>query len=78
MPATKEAGGALLLSACRELMESGAAAGSQPIIEWCPPEVKAAMSVWPAPGSQGALAQRLKNVFDPHRVLSPGRFQGGI
>jgi glycolate oxidase FAD binding subunit len=78
LPAMNEAGGAVLLAACRKLMESGAAAGAQPMIEWCPPEVKAAMSVWPAPGSERDLVQRLKNVFDPHRVLSPGRFQGGI
>ena len=78
LPPESEAGGALLLAACRELMESGTAAGAQPMIEWCPPEVKAAMSVWPPPGSARALAERLKSVFDPHRVLSPGRFQGGI
>lgn len=78
LPPESGAGGALLLAACRDLMESGRSACAQPMIEWCPPEVKAAMNVWPAPGSERALAERLKNVFDPHRVLSPGRFQGGI
>jgi len=77
--ANSDAGAASrIVPACRELMDSSVAAGAQPMIEWCPLEVKAAMSVWPAPGSERALAQRLKNVFDPHAVLAPGRFQGGI
>jgi glycolate oxidase FAD binding subunit len=78
LPPKNEASSAMLLAACRELMESGVPVGVQPMIEWCPREVKAAINVWPAPGSEQTLAQRLKNVFDPHRMLSPGRFQGGI
>jgi len=42
--------------------------------EW---QVKAAVDVWgPVRGLD--LMRRVKDQFDPHRVLSPGRFVGGI
>jgi len=49
------------------------------MLEWCPAEVKRAVGdVWGAPRKDFALMQRVKNVFDPQNVLSPGRFAGGI
>jgi glycolate oxidase FAD binding subunit len=42
-----------------------------------PPEVKEAVDVWgPVRGLD--LMRRVKEQFDPNRVLSPGRFVGGI
>ncbi len=76
LPGTGSANGRL--AACREVMEASAAAGARPMIEWCPVDVKRAVNVWPAAGDEQALAQRLKNVFDPHGILAPGRFMGGI
>src|ERR1019366_1562911 len=53
--------------------------GAQAMLEWCPAEVKrAAGSVW-GPGRQDfTLMARVKNVFDPHNILGPGRFAGEI
>jgi glycolate oxidase FAD binding subunit len=67
-----------LAAACQELMAAVTEAGGRPMIEWCPLELKREMSVWPPAGGEQELAQRLKNVFDPHGILAPGRFQGGI
>ena len=66
------------LAACKEVMDAGNTNGGRSMIEWCPANVKREMSVWPAAGDNQALAQRLKNVFDPHGILAPGRFLGGI
>jgi hypothetical protein len=52
--------------------------GALPAIERCPLDVKAALDVWPPPGPENEIAQRLKRVFDPREILSPGRFRGGI
>jgi glycolate oxidase FAD binding subunit len=49
------------------------------MLEWCPPEVKRlAGGVWGPARPDFALMQRVKHVFDPQNVLSPGRFAGGI
>ncbi|MDP9353672.1 MAG: FAD-binding oxidoreductase, partial [Chloroflexota bacterium] len=42
------------------------------------PEVKAAVDVWGSVGNSLPLMQRVKHQFDPERILSPGRFVGGI
>jgi glycolate oxidase FAD binding subunit len=50
---------------------------AQAMLEWCQAEVKRVLgSAW-GPGRQDfALMQRVKSVFDPQSVLSPGRFAG--
>jgi glycolate dehydrogenase FAD-binding subunit len=67
-----------LLSCSRELMDPCLTSGTAPIIERCPQEIKNTLGVWPPAGSEGELALRLKHVFDPQSILSPGRFRGGI
>ncbi len=50
---------------------------AQAMLEWCPSEVKrAAGGVWGPARQDFALMRRIKNVFDPQNVLSPGRFAG--
>ena len=63
---------------CREAMNLCLTSGAAPMIERCPQGLKAALSIWPPAGGEHEVAQRLKQVFDPHGVLSPGRFRGGI
>ena len=49
------------------------------MLEFCPAEVKLAVGgVWGASRKDFELMQRVKHSFDPHGVLSPGRFAGGI
>ena len=39
-------------------------------------ELKRAVGVWGAPGPEVGLMQKVKMVFDPERILSPGRLYG--
>jgi glycolate oxidase FAD binding subunit len=65
-----------LPSCGRELMELCIRSGAAPMIERCPLEIKKALAIWPPPGAEHEIAQRLKRVFDPQGILSPGRFRG--
>ena len=52
---------------------------AQAMLEWCPTEVKRAVGdVWGPERKDFELMHRVKSVFDPQNVLSPGRFAGGI
>jgi glycolate oxidase FAD binding subunit len=48
------------------------------VVEWCPTALKRRIALWGEPREDFALMQRVKDVFDPHRVLAPGRFCGGL
>ena len=52
--------------------------GDYAVLESAPLEVRRRMSVWGAPLPEWKLAERIKQVFDPGRVLNRGRFVGGI
>lgn len=66
------ANGVLQLNAISE-------AGTQAMLEWCPADVKRlAGDPWGPPRADLPLMRRVKDSFDPQRVLSPGRFAGGI
>jgi hypothetical protein len=47
-------------------------------IEFAPAALKSAINVWGAARPDSELMRRVKKVFDPGNVLSPGRFAGGI
>jgi glycolate oxidase FAD binding subunit len=47
-------------------------------IPWCPTEWKAHLQIWGAERSDLPQMRKLKTVFDPHGILSPGRFVGGL
>jgi glycolate oxidase FAD binding subunit len=52
---------------------------AQAMLEFCPPEMKRmGTDLWGPWRDDFVLMERVKNVFDPHDVLSPGRFAGGI
>jgi glycolate oxidase FAD binding subunit len=52
--------------------------GGQSTIPWCPSPWKTNLNIWGPANSDFAQMQKIKNVFDPQRVLSPGRFVGGL
>jgi glycolate dehydrogenase FAD-binding subunit len=52
--------------------------GAKTRIEFAPTELKRALNVWGAARPDFELMRRVKKVFDPANVLSPGRFAGGI
>jgi glycolate oxidase FAD binding subunit len=54
-------------------------ANAQSMLEWCPTEVKRLVGdVWGPARPDLPLMRKVKASFDPHNVLSPGRFAGGI
>jgi len=59
---------------CRELEIPASA-----MLEWSPADVKNAVGgAWGPPRPDFELMRRVKRAFDPHEVLAPGRFAGGI
>ena len=79
-PALDEAALARLTQAAREMFEAGAGAemDARAMLEWCPTELKRRVNIWGPPRGDLMLLQRVKQVFDPQGILSPGRFMGGI
>lgn len=47
-------------------------------IPWCPMAWKSSLNVWGTNRTDLAQMRKLKAVFDPHGILSPGRFVGGL
>jgi glycolate oxidase FAD binding subunit len=69
----------LLKQECARIFSlSGKAPWGRSILPWCPPELKSEINIWGAPSGDFPLMQKLKNVFDPGGILSPGRFIGGL
>lgn len=67
-----------MAKAIEALRESIAREGGSLVLVSAPPAVKAAVDVWGPVGKALAVMQELKQQFDPHRILNPGRFVGGI
>jgi FAD/FMN-containing dehydrogenase len=47
-------------------------------IPWCPSEWKSKLKVWGLERGDSAQMPKVKKVFDPHGIFSPGRFAGGL
>ena len=61
------------------LRQEMAGEGGSVIVERAPLEIKRAIDVWGPIGADAlAIMARLKREFDPHDVLNPGRFVGGL
>lgn len=61
-----------------EWMRRTAQCGWKSVIEFAPPEKKAQLDLWPAPGAEIDLMKRVKGLFDPRGVLNAGRLYGRI
>ena len=48
------------------------------IVQRCPAAIKQELDVWGGVKDALPLMRRIKQKFDPARVLNPGRFLGGI
>jgi glycolate oxidase FAD binding subunit len=69
----------LLKRECARIFSrSGKAPWGRAVLLWCPTELKSEINIWGAPAGDFPLMQKLKNVFDPGGILSPGRFIGGL
>ncbi len=78
-PRTEEASSDGSLSrSCEFLVRQSEQLGGRAVVEWAPASVKEKVNLWGTPGDDFTLMQRLKAQFDPHGILNPGRFYGGI
>jgi glycolate dehydrogenase FAD-binding subunit len=50
----------------------------QATIPWCPAEWKPSLKIWGLERADLPQMRKVKAVFDPNGILSPGRFVGGI
>ncbi|MFZ0821555.1 MAG: FAD-binding oxidoreductase [Candidatus Acidiferrales bacterium] len=64
--------------AAQEVFHACAEIGAKARIEWAPVELKRAVNVWGEARPDFELMRRVKHVFDPGNILSPGRFAGGV
>jgi FAD/FMN-containing dehydrogenase len=48
------------------------------LIDSAPPSIKSQLDVFGTPGSDFEVMRRLKQQFDPHGTLAPGRFLGRL
>jgi glycolate oxidase FAD binding subunit len=53
-------------------------AGGHATIPWCPSAWKSSLKIWGAERGDFAQMRKLKAVFDPRGILSPGRFVGEL
>ena len=67
-----------LALACAEIFQASPAAEYRAMIPWCPAELKRTLNIWGPPREDFKLMQKLKAVFDPQGIFSPGRFMGGL
>jgi glycolate oxidase FAD binding subunit len=61
-----------------QILPECAAMGGSATIPWSPAEWKSSLKVWGLERGDLDQMRKLKNIFDPHGVLSPGRFIGGL
>jgi glycolate oxidase FAD binding subunit len=66
------------LATIREIRGSIAARGGSVVVREAPLWVKQAIDVWGDTDSALPLMRRVKERFDPNRIMNPGRFIGGI
>jgi glycolate oxidase FAD binding subunit len=61
-----------------ELRTSVVNSGGNLVVELAPIGLKERIEVWGDPGSSFRLMRGIKAQFDPHNILNPGRFVGGL
>jgi glycolate oxidase FAD binding subunit len=68
------AGGTGNVDEVRVARVAAESAGGSLVLMAAPDDVRGRLGAWGTPPATLELMQRLKNAFDPHRVLNPGRF----
>ena len=59
--------------AARDWLSSAQKSGCKAVIEFAPEEVRRNFDLWPAPGGDFEIMQRVKQLFDPRNLLNRGR-----
>jgi glycolate oxidase FAD binding subunit len=69
---------ARLQRTAEQVFEAARAHRARAVIEWCPAALKSRLNVWGEASAAFALEQKVKSIFDPGNIFSPGRFVGGL
>jgi glycolate oxidase FAD binding subunit len=69
---------AALLGALATLRETIGRQGGTVVVLHCPRAIRAQVDMWGPARDALSLMRRVKAEFDPHGILNPGRFVGGI
>ena len=49
------------------------------VVEFAPADNRnSGLTLWPSPGDDFAMMEQVKQMFDPDRLLNPGRLYGRI
>ncbi|MGA8220791.1 MAG: FAD-binding oxidoreductase [Candidatus Acidiferrales bacterium] len=67
-----------VVKATEQIIAAGAKLEANATIPWAPSEWKSALKIWGLERADFAQMQKVKKVFDPNGILSPGRFVGGL
>ncbi len=67
-----------IISAADNSFRVAAENNARAFIELAPTEIKRRVNPWGPEREDLELMRRVKHVFDPENILSPGRFAGGI
>jgi glycolate oxidase FAD binding subunit len=67
-----------VIQATDQILPDCAALGGNATIPWSPAEWKSALKVWGLERGDFDSMRKLKNLFDPLGIVSPGRFVGGL
>ena len=54
-------------------MDAAAKRGLTAVIEFAPEQQKASLDLWPSPGADFEMMRKVKQMFDPNRLLNRGR-----
>ena len=54
-------------------LPQAASAGARAIIEFAPEAARNQLDLWPAPGTDFAIMEKVKRMFDPDLLLNRGR-----
>jgi len=63
---------------CYGYFEDPAEAAGRGVIEFAPQAVRETAALWPSPGSDFAMMEKIKQMFDPGRLLNRRRLYGRI
>ena len=79
LPDAREESARTRVANCAEQITGAIAAlEGHATIPWCPREWKSSLPVWGRPRADFPQMAKIKSLFDPQRILSPGRFVGGL
>jgi glycolate oxidase FAD binding subunit len=65
-------------TATNHILASCAALSANVTIPWCPSEWKSTLKIWGPERGDSAEMRKVKKIFDPLSIFSPGRFVGGL